>query len=203
MRAAQVRTAIYCARGTILAASPDACDIEEVQGGLAPADILAIAAGAEAGIEHPIARKIVELARARGVRPIDVRNAHFLPGLGVTGEFPPRAGQAKGSAIMVGGRGLSLRTHVPTAEHEARIADLETRGRDVVLVARDGRVVGMLVLQSSLRGGALAAIQRVQDVDVNPVLSAAARATVSTRSELRSESSTFARKSCRKSAAPR
>ncbi|MGZ3448815.1 MAG: P-type ATPase [Polyangiales bacterium] len=170
VRAAQVRTAIYCARGTILAATPDACDVEEVAGGVALADLLAIAAGAEHGIDHPIAKKILEVARARGVRPVDVRNAHFREGLGVTGELAPRAGEAKGSTIVVGGRALCMRAHVPTAEHEARIADLETRGRDVVLVAKDGRVIGMLVLQSSLRAGALAAVQRVQDVDVDPVL---------------------------------
>jgi P-type E1-E2 ATPase len=125
---------------------------------------LAIAAGAELSLQHPIASTIARSAQARGVRPLDLRNVVHEPGLGVRGEL------ADGAAIIVGSRALCLRFHVGTAEHEARIVALESTGRDVVIVARDGRVIGLLALQSPLRAGALACTQRLKDVEIDPVL---------------------------------
>jgi len=164
VRAGSVRTAIFCGRGTFHAESPDACDIEEIPGVASAADILALAAGAERGVHHAIAETITRTAAARNVRPIDVRNAQYTPGLGVRGELPG------GQALVVGGRELCLRAHVPTAEHETRIAELEEGGREVVLIARGGRVIGIIAMQYPLRGGALAAVQRVEDFEVEPVL---------------------------------
>lgn len=163
-RAGSVRTAIFCSRGTLLATSPEACEIEEI-GALASAtDVLALAAGAERSVDHPIARALVRTASARGARLVDVRNLVFLPGLGVRGEL------ASGQSVVVGGRELCLREHVPTAEHEARIDELERTGREVLLVARAGRLIGLVAMQYPLRAGALAAVQRIEDVEVEPVL---------------------------------
>jgi len=169
-RAGGVRTAIFCARGTLVALHPDACDVEPI-GNNAPADVLALAAGAELGVTHPLAQSVLRTAQARGVRPIDVRNVVFEPGLGVRGEL------ASGATVVVGSRTFALNAHVTTAEHEERINELERMGRDVAIVARDGRVIGLLALQYPLRAGAMAAVQRLLDIEVEPViLGGAARA---------------------------
>lgn len=163
-RAGSVRTAIFCSRGTLLAANPEACEVEELGALASPTDVLALAAGAERSIEHPIARALIRTATARAVRPIDVRNVAWEPGLGVRGEL------ASGQSVVIGGRELCLREHVPTAEHETRIEELERTGREVLLVARGGRLIGLVAMQYPLRAGALAAVQRVEDVEVEPVL---------------------------------
>lgn len=164
VRAGSVNTAIFCARGTMHVVHPDAIDAEEVSGRATANDVLALAAGAERGVDHPIAQAISRAAAARGVRPIDVRNANMEHGLGVRAEL------AGGHEIIVGGRELCLRAHVPTAEHEARILELEESGREVILVARGGRVLGLIALQYPLRVGALAAVQRIEDIEVEPVV---------------------------------
>lgn len=163
-RAGSVRTAIFCARGTVLSSAPDACDVEELGPHASATDVLALAAGAERGVEHPLSQAIARAAAAREVRPVDLRNVTYEPGLGVRGEL------ASGQVVAIGGRQLCLREHVPTAEHEARIEELERIGREVLLVARGGRLIGLLVMQYPLRAGALAAVQRVEDVEVEPVL---------------------------------
>ena len=163
VRAGTVRTAVFCLRGTLVSAVPDTCDVEPLAGADV-ADVLALAAGAEIGLQHPIAAAIQRTAQARGSRPVDVRNVVYEPGFGVRGEL------ASGAEVIVGSRALTLRAHVPTAEHEARILELEATGRDVVLVARDGRAVGLVALQYPLRAGALASVQRLHDVEVDPVI---------------------------------
>ena len=162
-QAASVRTAIFCLRGTLVAAAPDSCDVEPIGANVA-ADVIALAAGAELGLQHPVALAIVRGAQARSARPIDVRSVAFEPGLGVRGEL------ASGAAVLVGSRALCLRAHVPTAEHEARITELEATGRDVVIVARDHKAIGLITLQSPLRGGSLASVQRLHDLEVDPVI---------------------------------
>lgn len=164
VRAGVVNTLVFCARGTLHVIEPDAVDAEDVAGRASAADILALAAGAERGLDHPIARAISRAAAARGLRPIDVRNANVEVGLGVRAEL------VGGHEVVVGGRELCLRAHVPTADHEARIVELEESGREVILVARGGRVLGLIALQYPLRIGALAAVQRIEDIEVEPVV---------------------------------
>lgn len=165
-RAAAVRTAIFCVRGTVVTKGPDACDVEvagEARRATA-ADVLALAAGAELAVAHPIASAIVRAAQARNVRPVDLRNVTHEPGLGIRAEL------ASGVEVVVGGRALCLVAHVPTAEHEPRMSELERNGRDVVIVARDGRVIGLIALHSPLSAGIVAAVQRLHDLEIDPVL---------------------------------
>jgi P-type E1-E2 ATPase len=70
----------------------------------------------------------------------------------------------------VGSRALMLREKVSVALAERRITELEALGRTALLVALDGRLVGILALQDGLRPGARAAVQHLLDVDVEPVL---------------------------------
>jgi P-type E1-E2 ATPase len=50
------------------------------------------------------------------------------------------------------------------------VTELEAEGRSVVLVAVGGRLVGLLALQDGLRPGARAAVQRLLDAHIEPVL---------------------------------
>jgi len=93
-----------------------------------------------------------------------VRSPSVQLGLGVT------AVAASGQALVVGTRGLMLRERISVASAEARISDLETMGRSVLLVALGGRLVGLVGLQDGLRPGARAAVQHLLDVNVEPVL---------------------------------
>jgi P-type Cu+ transporter len=63
-----------------------------------------------------------------------------------------------------------LEQRVSIASAERRIAELESLGRTVVLVASGSRLVGLLALQDGLRPGARAAVQHLVDVQIEPVL---------------------------------
>jgi Cu+-exporting ATPase len=63
-----------------------------------------------------------------------------------------------------------LREKVSVSHAEQQIADIEARGRQVLLVAAGGKVVGVVGLQDGLRPGARAAVQHLLDAQVEPVL---------------------------------
>ena len=162
-RAGSVTATAFSARGTLLLGEPEVANIEAF-GALDPEQVLALVSGAESGESHPVATAVMRAARARGVRPDGVRSPSVQLGLGVT------AVAASGQALVVGTRGLMLRERISVASAEARITDLETMGRSVLLVALGGRLVGLVGLQDGLRPGARAAVQHLLDVNVEPVL---------------------------------
>ena len=163
-RAGRVTVAVFCARGTLLLGEPELAELEATGQKLQPADVLALAAGAERTEEHPVATAIVRAARTRGVRPDGVRNPNHFPGLGVT------AVTSAGEELCVGSRTLLLEQRLSIAASEGRIAELEALGRTVVLVAVGARLAGLLGLQDGLRPGARAAIQHLLDAQIEPVL---------------------------------
>jgi Cu+-exporting ATPase len=175
-RAAAANIAVLSARGTVLMGEPEIVAIDPIGAGRAggraasegAADdvawVLALAAGAETASTHPFAAAILRAARARSVRPDHVRNATVHSGLGVT------ALSSSGERLVVGGRGIMLEEKIGVAVVDARVTELEAQGRSVLLVALGDRLVGLIALQDGLRPGARAAVQRLLDARVEPVL---------------------------------
>jgi Cu+-exporting ATPase len=163
-RAALAGVAIFCARGTLLLGEPEVAEVQAIARDLDADDILSLAGGAERAESHPTAQAILRAAKARGVRPDAVRNPNAEPGLGVV------AVTSAGEELSVGNRALLMRQRVAMASAEERIADLESMGRSVVLVALGSRLVGLIALEDGIRPGARASIQHLLDAGIEPVL---------------------------------
>ena len=163
-KAAQVSTAVFSARGTLLLDEPELTDLEVV----GPYDenrVLSLVAGVEsAKIGDPIALAIQRAVTARSLRPDAVRSPMSQPGLGVT------AVASTGELLLVGSRALMLREKVSIAAAEANVAKMEAHGRTVLLVALGGKLIAVLGLQDGLQPGARAAVQHVLDANIEPVL---------------------------------
>ena len=190
--AARAEIAVVCSRGTILLGEPEIVAVEAIVAGggrgstpapvspirTAPeetARVLSLAAGAEMASNDAFAAAVLRAARARGVRPENVRSALVHSGLGVTALAP------NGDKVIVGSRAFLLQERVSVAIADARATELEAQGRSVLLVALGERLVGLLALQDGLRPGARAAVQRLHDARIEPVfLSGEARDTCET-----------------------
>jgi cation transport ATPase len=162
-RAGDVSIAAFCARGTLLVGEPELADLEPL-GRWNEAQVLGFAAGAESASTHPVAMAVQRAAVVRRVTPDAVRSPVAQPGLGVT------AVASTGEALTVGSRALMLREKISVAIAEQKIAEIEGRGREVLLVALGGRLVGVLGMQDGLRTGSRAAVQHLLDAQVEPVL---------------------------------
>lgn len=172
--AARADVAVVCSRGTILLGEPEIVAVEAVTGRNGEsggttrpeetARVLALSAGAEMASTDAFAAAILRAARARGVRPENVRSALVHSGLGVTALAP------NGDKVIVGSRAFLLKEKVSVAIADARATELEAEGRSVLLVALGDRLIGLLALQDGLRPGARAAVQRLHDARIEPVL---------------------------------
>lgn len=161
-RAGDVDVAVACARGTLLLGEPEIVVIEPLAGATS-AQVLAKAAGLSSGSTHPFALAILRAARARGVKQEGLRNT-VHEGSGAT------ALDATGERIVLGRRAFLLAERVGVAAADARVGELEAQGRSTLLIASGGRIVGLLAFQDGLRVGARAAIQRLLDARIEPVM---------------------------------
>ncbi|HEY3819439.1 MAG TPA: HAD-IC family P-type ATPase [Polyangiaceae bacterium] len=162
-RSASVSVAVFSARGTVLLGEPEIVAIEPIGSGDVER-VLSLAAGAETASNHPFAAAILRAARTRGVPADHVRNATVHAGLGVT------ALASTGERLVVGGRAIMLEEKIGVAVTDARASELEALGRSVLLVALGDRLVGLIALQDGLRPGARAAVQKLLDARIEPVL---------------------------------
>ena len=126
-------------------------------------ELLALAAAAEASSEHPLARATLDAALDRGLRVPLVEAFEAAAGRGVLARID-------GRRILVG-RARYLEDHgIDTAPLRDRIGALEAAGQTVVMVGREGKLLGALAFGDELREDAVAAVAAMRDAGVVPVL---------------------------------
>lgn len=162
-KAGQVTSVVLCARGTVLHGEPEVAEIETLHGD-AQEDILALAAGAESVVHHPVARAVARSLAARGLVPDACRNHQPAAGMGVV------CTSSGGRTLVVGNRELLLRERISIAVAEEKLRKLESTGQSALLVAADETLLGIIALVDGLRPGARAMVQRLTDAGLEPVL---------------------------------
>ena len=162
-----VDTVAFDKTGTLTLGSPQVIDVVTLAD-LSAEEVLAAAAAAEQRSEHPIARAVTVAAGSCPGVDIQPASAFWArPGLGV-------AAEVAGHAVRVGSPGLL--EDLDAAEDgtglgvRSRIADLERSGRTVVVVALDGRPVGLIVLTDEIRPQAGPTVARLADLGARAVL---------------------------------
>ena len=160
---ARVNTVVFDKTGTLTTGAPRVARVVVYGRRRSEAEIIALAAAAERPFQHPIARAIGELARARGVTAPDASVVTGRVGLGVELRVG-RDDVLVGSGRFMAARGVKLR---PAAADEAAAHDA---GASPLFVAVDGRLAAMLVLQDQLRDDAHEAVRALRARNMRNVI---------------------------------
>ncbi|UPV76442.1 heavy metal translocating P-type ATPase (plasmid) [Halorussus limi] len=118
--------------------------------------VLAAAASAETGSEHPLAEAIVEGARERGITVEDPEDFENVPGHGV------RATTSHGE-VLVGNRKLMEDNGIDVSYAEETMERLEREGKTAMLVAADGRLAGVVADADTVKESAKEAVGDLRD----------------------------------------
>ena len=128
-------------------------------------ELLRLAASAEHGSEHPIARSIVAEAGARGLTLSPVDSFASDAGAGVRATI--------GDRLVAVGRASWLAAEwaleVPQ-DLQQRIAAAEASGSTPIVVAADGAVLGVIVVDDEIKSTSADAVQRFIALGLTPVL---------------------------------
>ncbi|MGF9662428.1 heavy metal translocating P-type ATPase [Arthrobacter crystallopoietes] len=137
--------------------------------GHAEADVLRLGAAVEAGSEHPIARAVVAAAQERGGVLPALSDFHSAAGGGVRGTVSANDG---GSVTVVAGRSKWLEENgiAPDEEQLAAFRAQQEAGATAVWVAVDGAVAGIVSLKDTVKPGSAAAVVRLKELGLRPVL---------------------------------
>jgi P-type Cu+ transporter len=148
--ACKLDTVVLDKTGTITAGKPALTDVRPAPD-FDEAELLALAAAAEADSEHPLAAAIVAGARARGLAVPAAAAFDSVTGKGVQATV-------NGRAVLVGNARLLADAGIGAAELGPIAADLSAEAKTPVLAAVDGTPAGVLAIADPVKDDSAAAI---------------------------------------------
>ena len=164
--ASKLRTIVFDKTGTLTKGEPSVTDVLMGHPEATEKDrntLLRLAAIAEKGSEHPLGEAIVRGAETRGLSLPDALSFNSIPGHGVEA-------QVENDAVLVGNRKLLRERGI---DYESLIADaerLESDGKTVMLVAVNGKFVGLIAVADTLKESSVEAIRRLHAMKLETVM---------------------------------
>jgi len=161
-RLEKVTTVVVDKTGTLTEGKPSLQNVIAVRG-FNENDVLRVAAAVESPSEHPIARAIVEGARARKLELPQVTEFDSDPGLGVRGEVD-------GRRVLVGNL-LLMQQHDIAVDEMMKLADDErANGATAVYAAIDGRPAGLVIIADAIKQTTPVAIEALRKSGVRVIM---------------------------------
>jgi len=195
-RAKDVDTVVFDKTGTLTEGEMELTDVVAVDSGGAvadggqltereahtEADVLRLAATAERGSEHPLARAIVEGATAREIELGDPKDFENVPGQGIRATVEgrePRSDADRASEersdpraveVLVGNRKLLSDNGIDTAPAAETMERLESEGKTAMVVAIDGDLAGVVADADTVKPTAKEAVSALQARSIDVVM---------------------------------
>ncbi len=130
--------------------------------------VLRLAAALEHSSEHPVARAVVDGARERGLALAEVEDFANVEGLGVQGVVLD--GETSYAVLVGRPRLLEEWSQRLSEDLAAAFEEAQRRGSTAVAVGWDGRARGVLVVADTVKPTSAAAIGRLRELGLRPIL---------------------------------
>ena len=148
---------VFDKTGTLTVGQPSVASIRSFEGGPGDQEVLALAAAADRRSGHPLARAVVERARADKIDVAEPGDFEMLQGRGVRATV-------SGRPVLVGNEALLRENGVSIPAEEGTLSGT------TVYVAAGGRAIGRIELADAVRPGAREAIARLRASGVKRIV---------------------------------
>jgi len=163
--ASRLTTIVFDKTGTITSGKPTVTDVVPVTAVCRSEDeLLRLAASAEKGSEHPLGRAIVRAAEDKGMTLQIPSDFQAAGGRGVQGRVDG-AGVAVGKAAWI-----EHELGIDLAAVRERIHALQSEGKTVMVVARDGTPAGWIAVSDQLKPDSAQAMARLHALGLKTVM---------------------------------
>ena len=161
-RAKKLTTVVFDKTGTLTKGKPSVTDVLPVSGSDLK-EILALAAAAERGSEHPIGKAIVGRATESGFSVPKASAFEAIPGQGI---------RAKVGAhnVLLGNRTLMASTAIKVDTIEESLRTLESDGKTAMILAVDGKLAGIIAVADTLKDNSVSAVKALKKMGVKVVM---------------------------------
>jgi Cu+-exporting ATPase len=153
--ACHVDTVVFDKTGTLTKGKPEVTQVIALENPGGEQEVLRLAAAAEKRSEHHLSEAIVQRAERDGISVPDVDSFKAIHGKGVEANF-------KGGVILVGNRALLADRGIDTSNLESKLVQLEEAGNTAMLVAYNGRAIGIAATADSPKESAAETIAELK-----------------------------------------
>jgi len=160
--ARKLTTIIFDKTGTLTEGRPSVTDIVAVVR-LDEKTILKHAAIAEKKSEHPLAEAILNRAKQEGLTVPDPSYFEAIPGQGIFARW-------NRNEILFGNRTLVGKYGARLKDIEQTLAGLESEGKTVMILAVNGKIVGLIAVADTLKRFSKEAVQKLHEMGKEVVM---------------------------------
>lgn len=160
-RAQKLTTIVFDKTGTLTKGEPSVTDIVPFDSD--EETVLMYAAIAEKGSEHPLGEAIMKAAQMGKITVPDSDSFEAVPGHGVKVGF-------KGDTVLFGNRRLMETNGIDIAGTEDRMTNLEEQGKTAMLLARNGKVIGIVAVADTIKESSIAAVTALKKEGVEVIM---------------------------------
>ena len=161
--AGKLSTLVLDKTGTLTEGRPRVAEVFALAGEATAPVMMAIALALERGVNHPLAKAIVEHVSESGVAPVAIEAFEAVPGKGARAR---RVGD--GAMLLVGSRGFLAEHGIVDPGDVAQV--MRDAGHTLVGVAAKGRLLGWIGLVDRIRPEAHDAIRTLRGMGVKVVM---------------------------------
>lgn len=147
--------------GTLTRGKPVVTDVRTF--GMPESDVLALAAGVEAGSSHPLAEAILALAATKGIAPLPAVDARVIPGRGVEARIA-------GESVFVGSPRFASEIGALSPSVREAAEAMESEGKTVAAIFKAGQAIGLVALRDEPREDAKATIAELSSLGIRSIM---------------------------------
>lgn len=163
-RLAAVTRVTFDKTGTLTYGTPEVTAVKSMDVSITEEELYAFCAGAESRSEHPLGKAVVNSYRKTGGKVPAVEDFQMIPGRGVQAVV-------EGKKIIAGNCKMLEEQNADIPEQmTAEAEQYLLQGCTVIYVAIAGKAAGILALSDTIREESAAMIDRLKQLNVQPVL---------------------------------
>ena len=156
----ELNTIVFDKTGTLTKGKPEVTDI--ITFDFDEKELLELAAVAEKNSEHPLAEAILEKASLEKIAVKEPEDFESITGKGVKVEF-------EGLEVIVGNKKLMNDNKIEIKDKE-KIEGFEHEGKTAMLVAVNGRFVGIIAVADTLKENSEKAISKLHELGIETIM---------------------------------
>ncbi|MFH7030005.1 MAG: heavy metal translocating P-type ATPase [Heteroscytonema crispum UTEX LB 1556] len=141
---ARTDTVVFDKTGTLTQGNAEVVAIKTASAEISSAEVLEVAASAEQGNTHPVASAILRYAEAQNIQTQPCEAWDYRIGFGVVA-------QIAGKQIFAGSNRLMLQEGIDVNPIHQRHPDLKIASHSTVYIARDGKLLGVILYTDPAR----------------------------------------------------
>lgn len=157
----KVDTVVMDKTGTITEGRPVVTDVKVF--GMSEQVFLGLAAGMEAGSEHPLAEAVVGYAKGHGIEPAPMQEFSAVFGKGIQAKW-------QGNQYYAGNESFLAEQGIDMQNVRSQIDTYADEGKTPLLFAGNGQLIGILAVADVEKASSLAAIEQFRKMNIDVVM---------------------------------